>query len=69
MQGRGFFGGGNGRSEANRTKGECYPHGRNVKDYLYFCEHVPKGRLPDARSVLELNCMSKHVDGISCGRR
>lgn len=61
-----FAGKSDGIERKNRTRGECDPHGRNIKDYLYYYRRFPGRKLPDPGALLELNCMSGHIDGVAC---
>jgi hypothetical protein len=60
------FGGSATREERrDRARGECRPDGRNVADFLYHWErHTPA--LPDARALVELDCLESHAPGLGC---
>lgn len=54
-----------GHHPQDKTRGECNPHGRNIKDYLYYYDRFSE-QLPDASALVPHNCLSTQLDGMRC---
>ncbi len=55
-----------GSERRNRSKAECDPHGRNLKDYVHYWMQMPGEHLADPRPLLLLNCQEGAIDGTRC---
>jgi hypothetical protein len=52
--------------QRDHSPGECNPHGRNIKDYLYYYDRMPGKQLPDAGALIRHNCLTLHEPAIKC---
>lgn len=63
-----MFVGEDGKSNRDRTKGECDPHGRNLYDFRHYMLRHPD-RPPDPAPLMREHCLDWQVRGKQCASR